>query len=158
VSGKTCYALAIALTCTVQNARSQSEPNAAHTKPARAATYLVTPDAADKRFFYSIERLDRCDLKQQAMPHKTLTVPWEIYPAESVGREEGTVVVLLKFDADHCVRKASVIHTSKFWRLDNVTLKWAMLQKFIPEWPVTVDGEPAILMKIAWGESQEKHH
>ncbi len=69
--------------------------------------------------------------------------------------EEGTIKMLLIFDHDWCVRKASVIQSSGYWRLDDVSLKFAMTLKFQP--PVIkqyVDGEPSIIFPIEWGASQ----
>jgi len=120
--------------------------------------YLVAHQKADPRFINAIERVGDCKIPGEPLPVSKLRVPYEIYPAESVARhEEGTIKMLFIFDHDWCVRKASVVESSGYWRLDEVSLKFAMTMKFKP--PVIkqyVDGEPAIMFPVAWGASQRR--
>jgi outer membrane biosynthesis protein TonB len=62
-----------------------------------------------------------------------LRIGSELYPEESVkNHEEGTAKMQLIFDANWCVRKAIIIESSKYWRLDDQSLKWAMTIKWQP--------------------------
>jgi outer membrane biosynthesis protein TonB len=85
-------------------------------------------------------------------------VAYQLYPVQSVaGHEEGTVRMLVIFDRDWCVRKASVVASSGYWRLDEVSLKFAMTIKFKPSIiKQYVNDEPAIEFPIAWGASQRR--
>jgi TonB family protein len=118
--------------------------------------YLSTHQEANSRFLTSIERVGSCQVKT---PPEVggIRVPWQLYPQESVdNHEEGSVIVELIFDADWCVRKATIVHSTKYWRLDNVTLAYLMTVKFRPK-PERIkqkDGEPTIEVKIGWGASQ----
>jgi TonB family protein len=118
--------------------------------------YLVVHQETDLRFINAIERVGGCKIPGEPLPVSKLRVPHQLYPAESVARhEEGTIKMLFIFDRNWCVRKASVVVSSGYWRLDEVSLKFAMTMKFKP--PVIkqyVDGEPAITFPIAWGASQ----
>jgi hypothetical protein len=55
----------------------------------------------------------------------------------------------LIFDPDWCVRKATVIKSSGYWRLDQVSLDYVMTFKWIPTKPVIIDGEPTVEIPIA---------
>jgi outer membrane biosynthesis protein TonB len=85
-------------------------------------------------------------------------VPYQLYPAESVQRhEEGTVVMEFIFDSGWCVRKATIVKSSKYWRLDYVSLKWAMNLRWTPKKTLfTADGEQMVTIPIGWGKSQTK--
>ena len=124
--------------------------------PANAETkYRVAHQAGDSRFITSIERTGPCKLRGPPLT-KAIRVPSELYPRESVDKhEEGTATIQLVFDADWCVRMATITESSGFWRLDNVTLWFAMTIKFTPKnILLTSDGEPTITLPIAWGASQ----
>ena len=74
-------------------------------------------------------------------------------------KEEGTIVLELILDSDWCVRKATVVQSTGYFRLDNVTLEYVMKVKYKPK-PESIkqkDGEPTIVIKLGWGASQEKH-
>jgi TonB family protein len=120
--------------------------------------YLVTHQEADPRFTSAIERVGGCKISGEPLPVSKLRVPYQLYPTQSVARhEEGTIKMLFIFDRDWCVRKASVVESSGYWRLDEVSLKFAMTIKFKPQViEQYVDGEPAIVFPIAWGASQRK--
>jgi TonB family protein len=118
--------------------------------------YWVVHQETDPRFITAIERVGDCKIPGEPLPVSKLRVPYQLYPAESVARhEEGTVKMLFSFDRDWCVRKASVVESSGYWRLDEVSLKFAMTMKFKPSViKQYVDGEPAIMFPMAWGASQ----
>jgi TonB family protein len=120
--------------------------------------FLVTHSQADSRFLTSIERVGKC--KVTTPPEtKGIRFPWQLYPKESVDRhEEGTVTVELVLDAEWCVRKAMIVQSSGFWRLDNVTLVYVMTIKYMPrlETIKQKDGEPTVVIRLGWGASQGK--
>lgn len=126
---------------------SGDDADAAQTK------YVAKQDETDPRFITSIERTGPCTLS--GPPLAKAVVPHQLYPAESVDREEGTVKLQLIFDSDWCIRKAIVVESSKFWRLDKVSLLWAMKVKWKPTKTLTTaDGEPTVTFSVAWGASQ----
>jgi TonB family protein len=120
--------------------------------------FLVMHQVADPRFIDAIERVGDCKIPGDPLPVSKLHVPYQLYPAESVTlHEEGTIMMLFIFDRDWCVRKASIVQSSGYWRLDAVSLKFAMTLKFKPlVIKQYVDGEPAIQFPISWGASQRK--
>jgi len=120
--------------------------------------FLITRQEADSRFITSIERVGPC--KVTAKPEtKGIRVPWQLYPKESVDRrEEGSVIMELTLDPDWCVRKATIVQSTGFWRLDGVSLGYMMTVKYMPK-PETIkekDGEPTVTVKLGWGASQGK--
>ena len=123
-----------------------------------SAKYLRVHQEADSRFLTSIERVGPC--KVSTPPEPGIRVPSEIYPKMSVyQKEEGTIVLELILDSDWCVRKATVVQSTGYFRLDNVTLEYVMKVKYKPK-PESIkqkDGEPTIVIKLGWGASQEKH-
>jgi TonB family protein len=118
--------------------------------------YLVVHQETDPRFITSIERVGGCKIPGEPLPVSKLRLPPQLYPATSAARhKEGTIKMQFIFDHDWCVRKASVLESTGYWRLDEVSLKVAMTMKFKP--PIIkqyVDGEPAIVFPIGWGASQ----
>jgi outer membrane biosynthesis protein TonB len=73
--------------------------------------------------------------------------------------EEGTVMVELILDPDWCVRKATIVQSTRYWRLDNVTLAYVMTVRYMPK-PEAIkqkDGEPTVIIKLGWGASQGKN-
>ncbi len=121
--------------------------------------YLMTHHDADPRFLTSIERIGPCKVTTPAET-KGIRVPWQLYPKASVDKhEEGTVTVELIFDPDWCVRKATIVQSTGYWRLDNVTLAYVMTVKYIPKPEVIKqkDGEPTVVIRLGWGASQAKH-
>jgi TonB family protein len=120
--------------------------------------FLIVRQEADTRFITSIERLGPC--RVTAPPEtKGIRVPWQLYPKESVDRhEEGTVIIELRLDPDWCVRRATIVQSTGFWRLDGVSLSYMMTVKYMPK-PETIkqkDGEPTVTVKLGWGASQGK--
>jgi TonB family protein len=126
--------------------------------PVPEKQFLITRQEADSRFIASIERAGPC--KVTAPPEtKGFRVPWQLYPKESVDKhEEGTVIIELKLDPDWCVRKATIVQSTGFWRLDRVSLSYMMTVKYMPK-PETIkeiDGEPTVIIRLGWGASQGK--
>ena len=128
--------------------------------PNTEAKYLISHNEADQRFITSIERVGPCTLPGAPLTTAYVRVPYQLYPAESVSNhEEGTVKMQLIFDSDWCVRKATILESTKFWRLDGVSLLWAMKIKWKPEkTQSTADGEPTVTIPIGWGASQGHRH
>jgi len=120
--------------------------------------YLETRQVTDPRFITSVERTGPCTLRGPPVENRPLMVPYQLYPPESLRRhEEGTVKVQLIFDSNWCVRKAIVVESSTYWRLDQVSLQWAMFVKWTPSKTLlTPEGEPTVTIPVAWGESQDK--
>jgi hypothetical protein len=143
----------------VAHANAQSDSGSASKAVAVRETktqYLVGHQEADPRFITSVERTGPCTLRGPPLDSAQVTVPYQLYPAESVKKhEEGTVTMQLIFGSDWCVRKATIVESTKFWRLDYVSLQWAMTIKWIPKTTLlTSDGEPTVTIPIAWGASQ----
>jgi hypothetical protein len=120
--------------------------------------YLLVHREADPRFLISVERIGPCKVSVPAVSGG-IRVPWQLYPKESVDRhEEGTVTVELIFDPDWCVRKATIVQSTNYWRLDGVSLSFLMTVKYMPKPEIIKlkDGEPTVTFKLAWGASQGK--
>jgi outer membrane biosynthesis protein TonB len=129
---------------------------ASGTAAAPETPFLITRQEPEPRFITSFERVGLC--KVTAPPEtKGIRVPWQLYPKESVDRhEEGSVIIELKLDPDWCVRKATIVQSTGFWRLDGVSLGYMMTVRYMPK-PETIkekDGEPTVLVKLGWGASQ----
>jgi len=111
--------------------------------------YRVYEWKDDPRFITSITRLFGCNIP--GSPSKELRIPWETYPRESLEHhEEGKVVMQLIFDPDWCVRKATILQSSGYYHLDNVSLEFAMMVKYSFNVVKRVDGEPTITFPIVW--------
>jgi TonB family protein len=110
---------------------------------------------SDPHFIISIARLGACKLPGPPLSANQIRIPWQIYPPESLQRhEEGTVKMKLTLDPDSCVIKAMILQSSGFWRLDEVSLKFVMTLKIAPKATILEDGQPTIIIPIAWGASQ----
>lgn len=124
---------------------------------AEETKYLAAHNLADPRFLTSIERVGPCQISTPAVAG--IRVPSQLYPPVSVANhEEGSVIVELVFDASWCVRKATIVEFTGYWRLDNVTLEYLMKVKYKPK-PETIkqkDGGPTVVFKLGWGASQRK--
>jgi outer membrane biosynthesis protein TonB len=127
--------------------------------PRRKKQFLIERQEADPRFITSIERVGPC--KVTAPPETAgIRVPWQLYPKESVEKhEEGTVTIELRLDTGWCVRKATIVQSTGFWRLDGVSLSYLMTVKYMPKPEVIKqkDGEPTVVVRLGWGASQGKH-
>jgi len=132
-----------------------SQESTVVTAPDSETNYLVAHREADSRFITSIERTGPCTLPGPPLT-KVIRVPRELYPRESLEKhEEGTAKIQLVFDPDWCVRKATIIQSSGYWRLDSVSLRFAMTIKFTPKKTFfTANGEPTVTIPVAWGASQ----
>jgi hypothetical protein len=126
--------------------------------PETETNYLVVHKEGDPRFFTSIERKGPCTILGPPLSTEQLRVPFQLYPKESWEKhEEGSVKIQLIFDSDWCIRKATIIESTKFWRLDDVSLKWAMTIKWTPKKTLTTpEGEPTVDFPIRWGPSQRR--
>jgi outer membrane biosynthesis protein TonB len=126
--------------------------------PETQSGYLVVHEEADPRFITSIERTGSCTLPGLPLETAQLRVPYQLYPRESAERHEaGTVKMQLIFDPNWCIRKATIVESTKSWRLDSVSLRWAMTIKWAPKKTLfTSDGEPTVTIPIGWGASQRK--
>ncbi len=136
---------------------SRSTP-AKNPVPDPDAQYFIARQVTDRRFMTSIERAGPCTLPGPPVEGGRVKVPYQIYPQESLLRhEEGTVKLQLIFDSNWCVRKAIVVESSKYWRLDEVSLQWAMFIRWSPtKTQLTAEGEPTVTIPIGWGASQDK--
>ena len=124
--------------------------------PASDKQFLIVRQEADPRFITSIERVGPC--KVTTPPQAAMRVPWQLYPKASVDKhEEGTVIMELKLDPEWCVRKATIVQSTGFWRLDGVSLSYMMTVKYMPkaETIKQKDGEPTVTVNLGWGESGE---
>ena len=82
--------------------------------------FLMTHNPDDARFLTSIEKVGSCQIPSD--PVSQVHVPSETYPKESVDLDEtGTVQVELSFDDLWCVRKATIVKPSGYWRLDQAS-------------------------------------
>jgi outer membrane biosynthesis protein TonB len=126
--------------------------------PLSEKQFLITRQDADSRFITAIERVGPC--KITAPLETRIRVRWQLYPKASVDKhEEGTVIMELKLDPEWCVRKATIVQSTGFWRLDGVSLNYMMTVKYMPK-PETIkqnNGEPTATVKLGWGASQGKH-
>lgn len=55
------------------------------------------------------------------------------------------------------MRKVTVVKSTGYWRLDAVSLEFAIKLKWMPSKPLMIDGEPTVEIPIGWGASQGKH-
>jgi outer membrane biosynthesis protein TonB len=156
------YLLVVLLaTFTVRTNSQSAGEDAAKTEavPNMETKYALKHLETDPRFIVSIERVGRCKLPGSPISTTQLRIGSELYPEESVkNHEEGTAKMQLIFDANWCVRKAIIIESSKYWRLDDQSLKWAMTIKWQPsKTKFTPDGQPTVTLPVPWGASQGRH-
>jgi TonB family protein len=126
-----------------------AQPVASDTPAANAETqFLVTRQKADPRFIIAMTRLGPCTI---AGPPKPIRIPYQLYPPESLRlREQGRVVMQASFDVDSCVSKVSLLQSSGYWRLDEVSLRFAMTMKTEMRSEEIVDGHPTFTFPITW--------
>jgi outer membrane biosynthesis protein TonB len=119
--------------------------------------FLVVHQEADPRFINSIERVGDCKIPGEPIPLSKVRVPWKLYPFASLAKhEQGDIRMQFIFDRDWCVRKVSVLQSSGYWRLDEVSLKFAMTLKWKPSViKEYVDGEPSVQFPITWRMSEQ---
>jgi TonB family protein len=113
--------------------------------------YIATKQPRDTHFITAITRLTACKITRETDAH--LMVP--LYPQDSrKHHEEGKVIMQLIIDADFCVRKATILQSSGYYRLDKASLDFAMNLKFPPSMLGKVktfdDGRPTFAMPMVW--------
>jgi TonB family protein len=125
--------------------------------PASEKDYLMTYQEADPRFLSSIERVAPCKIRSDPVP--MLRFAEQLYPRESIARhEEGTVQMEFIFDSDWCIRKATIVKSTGYWRLDQVSLSYVMTVRYKPSKGLKMkDGEPTVVVQLGWGASQGRH-
>jgi TonB family protein len=99
--------------------------NAAISNQSEAAdtVYMETKQPRDTRFITSISRLTACKITRETDVH--LMTP--LYPLDSrKHHEEGKVIMQFVIDSDSCVRKATILQSSGYYRLDKASLDFAM--------------------------------
>jgi outer membrane biosynthesis protein TonB len=112
---------------------------------------VVNHREADPRFLTSIERVGRCKISSD--PVSEVRVPSQIYPQESVDKGEvGAVQIDLTFDSDWCVRKATIVKSTGYWRLDQASLGFLMTVRYKPDSEAIKikDGESTMDVKVEW--------
>jgi len=124
---------------------SDDDPPADHTG------YMETESPKNPRFITSTTRLTACTI-----PHDTdIRQMGMLYPQYSrEHHEEGKVVMQFTLDADRCVRKATILQSSGYYRLDKASLDFAMNIKFPPATIKNIttfdDGRPTFTFPMVW--------
>jgi TonB family protein len=113
--------------------------------------YVETKQPGDKRFVTAITRLTAC--KITLVTNTRVLVP--PYPPDSrKHHEEGKVVMQFIIDSDSCVRKATILQSSGYYRLDKASLEYAMNLRFSPSMLSKLksfdDGQPTFAFPIVW--------
>src|ERR1700679_4128500 len=100
--------------------------------PSGGDDFVVTGKATDSRFLTAVERVAPCVIASE--PAAEVHVPSEIYPKESADTgETGPVEIKLTYDGLWCVRKATIVKSSGYWRLDQASLGFLMTIRFKPD-------------------------
>jgi TonB family protein len=112
---------------------------------------METKKPHDTRFITAIARLTACKFTRDTDLH----VATAQYPAVSrVYHEEGKVLMQLVIDPDFCVRKATIVQSSGYYRLDRASLEFTMKLKFPPSMLRNVkssdDGRPVLTFPMIW--------
>jgi TonB family protein len=103
--------------------------DAAISSPSQAddTLYLETKKPGDTRFITTIARLTACKIDRETDVRSM--VP--LYPEDSKKHnEQGKVIMQLVIDSDSCVRKATILQSSGYYRLDKASLDLTMNLKF----------------------------
>lgn len=137
--------LTVSALCLLVDAAFSSEP------PTDGTLYLETKQPRDTRFVTAIARLTACTITREADPHQM--VPQ--YPPESRKHpEEGKVVMQFLVDSNYRVRRATILQSSGYFRLDKASLDYAMNLKFPPSMlgkaTSADDGQKAFAFPIVW--------
>jgi TonB family protein len=94
--------------------------------PQDDTAYIETKQPRDTRFITSITRLTACKI-----PEATDFQLKPLYPPDSrKHHEDGKVIMQLVIDSDSCVRKATILQSSGYYRLDGASLGYAMNLRF----------------------------
>jgi outer membrane biosynthesis protein TonB len=119
--------------------------------PAAETDFAVTHKGSDPRFLTSVERVVPCVISSE--PAAQISVPPKIYPKKSADTGEvGPVEIKLVFDGLWCVRKATIVKSSGYWRLDQASLKFLMTVRFKPDDKSLKieDGLPTMAIKLEY--------
>ena len=113
--------------------------------------YLATKQPRDARFTTAITRLTACKIAGESDIRNM--VP--LYPPDSrKHHEEGKVIMQFLIDPDFCVRKATILQSSGYFRLDKASLDFAMNLKFPPSMLRNIksvdDGQPTFEFPMVW--------
>jgi len=119
--------------------------------PADNTQYMETHRPGDKQFVTSITRITACKITAIRDPRQVRP----IYPPGSrEHQEQGEVLMQLVIDSDYCVRKATILKTSSFARLDKAALDYVMNLKFSAELLSNIktldDGQLAFAFPLVW--------
>lgn len=114
--------------------------------------YLMSKRPDYPEFIESVTRLTACKIPGPPLSWAQMRIPWaRFYPQESrANNEEGHVIMRLVFDRDWCVRKATIVKSTGFPRLDAASLKYAMTMKVSFDAKAFEDGQPVVKFPIAW--------
>lgn len=113
--------------------------------------YLLTKREDNVSFVTAIARLTACKIPGPPGTLEGVQRPEQWYPVEAIQlRQQGRVVMELIFDPDWCVRKATIIQSSGFFRLDNASLEFAMSLKFTFKVTTLTDGQPTVEFPVEW--------
>jgi TonB family protein len=127
------------------NAAISNQPQAADTM------YMEAKQLRDTRFITSISRLTACKITRET----DLRLMMPLYPLDSrKHHEEGKVIMQLVIDSDSCVRKATILQSSGYYRLDKASLDFAMSIKVPASMLRNIksfdDGQPTFAIPIVW--------
>ena len=113
--------------------------------------YMETLRPDDTKFVTSITRITRCQIAEAHNPRE-LALP---YPVEAQKhKEQGKALLQLIIDSDLCVRKATILLSSGYYRLDKSGLDFAMNLKFptsmLTNFKTLDDGQLTFQMPLVW--------
>lgn len=122
-----------------------SEPQADDT------AYMETKQPRHAHFITAITRLTACKIARETDVRQM--VP--LYPPESRRlHEAGKVIMQFIIDSDSCVRKAVILQSSGYFRLDKASLDFAMNLKFprsmLSDIKTVDDGQPTFAFPMVW--------
>jgi len=122
-----------------------SEPQADDT------AYMETKQPRHAHFITAITRLTACKIARETDVRQM--VP--LYPPESRRlHEAGKVIMQFIIDSDSCVRKAVILQSSGYFRLDKASLDFAMNLKFprsmLSNIKTVDDGQPTFAFPMVW--------
>ncbi len=112
--------------------------------------YIETKRQRDTHFITAVTRLTTCKITGDT-DFRDL-VP--LYPSDSRKHEQGKVIMQFVIDSDSCVRKATILQSSGYYRLDKASLEFAKNLKFSPSMLSKIksfdDGRPTFAFPIEW--------
>jgi hypothetical protein len=118
---------------------------------ADSTRYMETLRPDDTKFVTSITRITKCQIAEAHNPRE-LALP---YPVDAQKhKEQGKALLQLIIDSDFCVRKATILLSSGYYRLDKSGLDFAMNLKFptsmLTNFKTLDDGQLTFKMPLAW--------